>query len=179
LATRVRENKDAIEQAISYFAQTYPRQLDRIALVQRALNVSKSVELYGPGWDTHEQFKPYHKGVLQAQGELLTVYQRSRINLANNTHGLGLHSRTLECMAVNGFIFTHASPHDDKPGGMFTSFEPGVHYGMFTPENFEEQARSWLDDEKRRIEAGRNAAAVIRQKHLWRHRAQQILNDLQ
>lgn len=178
LATRVRENKDALEQAISYFSQTYPRQLDRVALTQRALNASKSLELYGPGWDAHEQFRQYYKGILNVQEDLLTVYRRSRINLANNTHGLGLHSRTLECMAVRGFIFTHASPHDDKPGGMFTSFEPGTHYGMFTPEDFEEQARRWLKDEKRRLETGRRAATVIRQKHLWRHRAQQILKDL-
>ena len=142
------------------------------------MHVSKSLELYGPGWDKHEQFKPHHKGILHDQRDLLAVYRRTRINLANNTHGLGLHSRTLECMAVGGFVLTHASPHDAKPGGMHTSFEPGVHYGMFTPGNLEEEARRWLKDEARRIAAGRRAAAVIRKKHLWRHRAEQILNDL-
>ena len=178
LASRVRKNEDAIDQAISYFARDYPRLLDRVELVRRIMHVSKSLELYGPGWDKHEQFKPYHKGILHDQGDLLAVYQRTRVNLANNTHGLGLHSRTLECMAVGGFILTHASPHDAKPGGMHTSFEPGVHYGMFTPGNLEEEARRWLKDEARRIAAGRSAAAVIREKHLWRHRAQQILDDL-
>ncbi|MHB1938919.1 MAG: glycosyltransferase family protein [Acidobacteriaceae bacterium] len=172
------ERTAVVSSLTAYFSREYPRLLDRVALIEGILGVSRSVELYGPGWSSHEQFKPYYRGVLQSQNELLTVYKNTCVNLANNTHGLGLHSRTLECMAVGGFILTHASPNDTKPGGMHTSFEPGVHYGMFTPDNLREEARRWLTDEKQRINAGLRAAAVIREKHLWRHRAQQILNDL-
>lgn len=168
----------AVERAISYFARDYPRLLDRAALVNGVMSVSKSLELYGPGWERHEAFRPYWRGVIESPGELLLVYRKSRINLANNTHGIGLHSRTLECMAVGGFIFTHASPHDDKPGGMLTCFEPGVHYGMYTPDTLQEETRRWLRDETRRVSAGARAAEVVRAKHLWRHRAEQILQDL-
>lgn len=168
----------AFSKAINYLAQTYPRLLDRQELVSKILQISGSLELYGPGWNTHHEFRNYHKGFIESQTALLDVYRRSYINLANNTHGLGLHSRTLECMAVGGFIFTHTSPHDGKPGGMLTSFEPEVHYGAFTPENIQEEARRWLKDEKKRKEVGRRAAAVIRGQHCWHHRAQQIVNDL-
>lgn len=168
----------ALERVVSYFAREYPRLLDRITLVTGALAVSQSLELYGPGWATHDRFRPYWKGALDRIDELLAVYRRSRINLANNTHGLGLHSRTLECMAVGGFIFMHRSPHDAKPGGMHTAFEPGVHYGMYTPENFRESAARWLRDDRERTEAGRRAAKLIGEKHLWRHRAAQLLTDL-
>lgn len=168
-----------MDRAVSYFARDFPRLLDRELLINEVLKVSGTLELYGPGWHRHASFRPYARGVIDAQDELLAVYRRSRINLANNTHGLGLHSRTLECMAVGGFIFTHSSPHDDKPGGMLTSFEPGMHYGMFTPENLVEEARRWLHDTKRREKVGRNAAAIIREKHCWRHRAQQIIDDLE
>jgi hypothetical protein len=106
------------------------------------------------------------------------AFRRSRLNLANNTHGLGLHSRTLECMAGGGFIFSHASPRDSKPGGMHTALEPDVHHGMYTPDNFQEEALRWLKDGERRRSAGARAATLIRQKHLWRHRAEQILEDL-
>lgn len=82
-------------------------------------------------------------------------------------------------MAVGGFVLTHESPHDYKPGGMQTTFEPGVHYGVFTPENMQQEARRWLADDIGRVQVGQGAAAVIRQKHCWHHRAQQILHDLE
>ncbi|TCS64729.1 glycosyltransferase family protein [Varunaivibrio sulfuroxidans] len=164
--------------AISYFSQSYPRLMDRVALVKLAERVSSSLELYGPGLELHEFARPYHKGVLTTQKDLLDVYARSKINLSNNTHGLGLHSRTLECMAVGGFLFMHESPHDKTVGGMLSSFEPGVHYGAYTPENFEDEARRWLHDDAGRRQVGENAKRVIQERHCWRHRAQQIVDDL-
>ena len=167
-----------IDWHIDQYAREYPRLLDRRCLVQSVLTVSDSIELYGDGWQKHPEFRPYHKGFIGVQSKLYDVYRRTRLNLANNTHGLGLHSRTLECMAVGGFIFTHASPNDQKPGGIETSFEPGAHYGVYTPETFPDDARYWLSNESARIEAGAKAAEIVRQKHLWRHRAEQILADL-
>lgn len=168
----------AFEQSVNYFAREYPRLLDRKMLVQQALQVSNSLELHGPGWNMHPEFRPYAKGMIETQVGLLDVYHRTRITLANNTHGLGLHSRTLECMAVRGFVLTHESPHDHKLGGIQTSFEPGVHYGIFTPENLQQEARRWLADDVDRDRVGERAAAIIRQKHCWHHRAQQVLDDL-
>ncbi len=168
----------ATYRAIGYFSQSYPRIMDRKALVEAASRISGSLELYGPGLSKHEFARPYFKGVIDTQDELLKVYCRSKINLSNNTHGLGLHSRTLECMAVGGFIFMHESPHDNKAGGMLTSFEPGVHYGSYTPENFADEAARWLKDDKGRKLVGKQAQSVIREKHCWHHRAQQIIDDL-
>jgi hypothetical protein len=166
------------QRLISYFTREYPRLLDRRALIDAVLKVSESMELYGPGWETHSDYRQYAKGIITTQEGLLDVYMRSRINLANNTHGLGLHSRTLECMAVNGFIFTHDSPHDTKPGGMLTAFDPEVHFGQFTLDNVVEESERWIRDEKARIEAGSAARTVVREQHCWQHRAQQIVDDL-
>lgn len=168
----------AISKAISYFSQSYPRIIDRVALVQAASSVSTSLSLYGPGLSAHDFTLPYYKGVINEKNELLDVYCRSKINLSNNTHGLGLHSRVLECMAVGGFIFMHQSPHDEKTGGMLTAFEPNVHYGSYTPENFSEEAARWLKDDQTRGQIGIKARSVIREQHCWHHRAQQILDDL-
>jgi hypothetical protein len=152
--------------------------MDREALVQAASSVSASLALYGPGLSAHDFVQPYYKGVIDDKNELLDVYCRSKINLSNNTHGLGLHSRILECMAVGGFIFMHKSPHDEKPGGMLTAFEPNVHYGSYTLENFSEEAARWLKDDQARVQVGIRARSVIRERHCWHHRAQQILDDL-
>jgi hypothetical protein len=164
--------------AVCYFAQSYPRIMDRIALVEAASKVSDLLELYGPGLEHHDFARPYLKGVLKTQDDLLEIYCRSKINLSNNTHGLGLHSRTFECMAVEGFLFINESPHDNTVGGMLTSFEPGVHFGFYTPENFHDEAVRWLHDEKRRHTVGRAAKKVIKERHCWHHRAQQIIDDL-
>ncbi|MBL79127.1 MAG: hypothetical protein CMH70_03720 [Nitrosomonadaceae bacterium] len=167
-----------IYQAVSYFSQSYPRIMDRFALIDMISKVSKSIEMYGNGLSAHEFTHPYLKGVIENQEDLLRMYCKSKINLNNNTHGLGMHSRTLECMAVGGFIFMHESPYDNKPGGMHTEFEPDVHYGAYTPENIQEEAQRWLADDSGRIRAGKNAKTVIRERHCWHHRAQQIINDL-
>lgn len=166
------------ERSINYFTREYPRLMDRELMIDKVMQVSSSIELYGPGWEMHQKYAPYAKGTIDTQEGLLEIYQRSKINLANNTHGLGLHSRTLECMAVEGFILTHQSPHDTKPGGMLTSFEPGVHYGSFTPENLETEAKHWLSEDGKRAKAGELAAQIVRNSHCWHHRASQIVNDL-
>ena len=173
-----RSTTTPVEKAISFFSQSYPRIIERRVLVEMASRVSDSLELYGPGLSAHEFAHPYYKGVINTQDELLSVYCRSKINLSNNTHGLGLHSRTLECMAVGGFIFMHESPHDNKPGGMLTEFEPGVHYGSYTPESFHEEATRWLGDDSGRLRAGMRAESIIRERHGWHHRARQIIDDL-
>lgn len=163
----------------SYFSQSYPRIMDRKLLIQLASRVTDSLELYGSGLSLHDFTRPYYKGVIENIGELLRVYCRSKINLGNNTHGLGIHSRTLECMAVGGFIFMHDSPHDTKAGGMLTEFEPDVHYGRYTVESFHDEATRWLKDSERRMRVGMEAAERIRQRHCWHHRALQIIEDLE
>lgn len=172
------EENGPVKAFISYLARDYPRAIDRISLVQTVLALSESVELYGNGWRSYDEFKRYYRGVLATPRELARVYRRSRINLANNTHGLGLHARTLECMAAGGFILIHESPNDAKPGGMLTSFEPDRHYAAFKAETMREVALRWLKDEKGRREAGANAAKIVHDKHLWHHRAAQLVADL-
>jgi hypothetical protein len=129
-----------VEKATGYFAQSYPRIMDRTLLVQLASRVTNSLELYDPGFFAHDFTWPYYRGVIENIDELLGVYCRSKISLNNNIHGLGLHSRMLECMAV---------------GGMLTEFEPDVHYGRYIVENFHEEAARWLKDSDGRLRAGR------------------------
>lgn len=172
------KKSNTINQTLNFFARDYPRLLDRIELIHLALKVSNSLELYGPGFGEHMELKKFHKGSLYLLSDLLDVYQKTRINLANSTHGLGLHSRTLECMAVGGFVFMHESPQDTKPLGMLTAFEPGIHFGSFTPENFTEQAKNWLTDDKKRKWVGQQASLEIQKKHLWSHRALKVISDL-
>jgi len=173
------KNTSAYERAVNYFSQSYPRFLDRVTLLELALGVSSSIEIYGPdSWLSFPEFAKYYKGEILQSTDLLDVYLRSKINLSNNTHGLGLHSRVLECMAVGGFIFNHESLNDHVAGGMLTEFEPNVHFGQYSIFNFDDEAKKWLQDDHRRMQIGENARKLISEKHLWRHRAKKIINDL-
>lgn len=175
---RERLATNQIDRAINHFAREYPRLLDRVELVRNALRVSTSLELYGKGWNRHKDLSRFAKGAIENQDSLIELYRRTRINLANNTHGLGLHSRNLECMAVGGFILTHESPHDTAPGGIRTAFEADTHYGVYKRDNFDDVAKRWLRDERKRLQVGSQAAMLVRSNHGWHHRAQQILDDL-
>ena len=169
---------DAFNKAISYFSNSYPRLLDRQKLINDVIDISRSLQLYGKGWDTHARFSPYFYGSLVNHEELLDLYRKTKINLANNTHGLGLHSRNLECMAVGGFLMMHTSPNENKEGGMAYHFLPGIHYASYNNANFKEEAKYWLKNESKRNEIGLNARNEIIKSHLWIHRAQKIIKDL-
>jgi len=169
---------DAFNKAIAYFSNSYPRLLDRVMLVDSIMDITRSLQLYGKGWDTHPKYSPYYCGSIDGHEELLNIYSASKINLANNTHGLGMHSRNLECMAVGGFLMMHTSPNENVTGGMAHHFLPGMHYGSYTHENLKEEASYWLKNETKRIQIGLNARDEIMKNHLWIHRAKKIIKDL-
>ena len=171
-------NFDKYSEIVDYFSQTYPRLLDRQYYINEILKVSEDIELYGLNWNLYPKYAQFYHGNLNNQEDLFTVYQKSCMNLCNNTHGLGLHSRTLECMGVGGFIFMHSSPNENLPGGMLTAFEPGIHYGSFDHDDIQEQARYWLYNSRRRTIICAQAKKIIADKHTWRDRAKQVINDL-
>jgi spore maturation protein CgeB len=49
---------------------------------------------------------------------------------------------------------------------------------VFTPENFKERARYWLDNQEEREAASAEAFKLVQAHHLWEHRAAKILKDL-
>ena len=170
--------RSPLVEIIDYYSYSYSRLMDRRELAELAFAVSNKVELYGMGWEHFPQFKDFHQGTIQNYSQLLNVYSRSKINLGNNTHGIGLHSRNLECMAIGGFVFLHKSVRDDLPGGIKTSFVPSEHYGQYEPHNFAETAMRWIADPEKRRVIGLEARKLVFERHTWNNRAQQILKDL-
>ncbi len=174
-----KSSSSAYDRAVNYFSQSFPRMIDRIALAELASGVSSSFEIYGSeNWLGFPEVEKYYRGNIFDLNSLLNIFIKSKINLSNNTHGLGMHSRVLECMAVGGFIFQHESPNDNISGGMLTEFEPGVHFGQYSKLNFAEESSKWLADDAARMAVAENAKKIISRNHLWTHRALQIVNDL-
>jgi len=167
----------ALDTVYAAYALEVPRLIERFILVENMLHITDSVELYGVNWNLHPMLAPYHKGIVTGPQALFGVYGRSRVNGTTTLRSI-LHRRTLECMGIGEFIFLNASVSDNDPGGMRTYFEPGVHYGEYRPNNVQEEALRWIRDDDRRRKVGQCAGAAVREKHLWRHRAEQIVADL-
>ena len=171
-------NNDAFEERRKYYSQTYPRRIDRESLILEILEFTESIALFGPNWNTYKKFKRYHKGIIDEHKKLINIYTKSKINLTNNTHGIGLHSRTLEAMSVGSFIATHRSKHDELEGGILESFEPDIHFCYYKKNSIKDDLSKWIDDNSKRIKAGKLAREVIKKNHLWEHRAIKVINDL-
>lgn len=163
---------------ISYYTQTYPRFLDRFSLVSRLSNVTKNFALYGSGWDSFEPFIPYYKGFLEEIEPLIDVYKASKLNVYNNTHGVGLHSRTLECFGSGSFVFSHLSNNEERDDALSKYFEPNVDFAVYNYENLERVASDWIKNDQRRLYARNSAYKKILNGHRWVHRAKQIIDDL-
>ena len=78
------------------------------------------------------------------------VFRKTKINLGNNSHGFGMHSRTLECIANGGFYMIHPSLGDEKPGGIKTEFTLGEHYGEYRPETLAQDLLHYLKSPDKR-----------------------------
>lgn len=180
-----RYNDEIIENAwrkllvrVGHWTMDHPRRLDRIKLAGLMLKVSDNCLFQGKNWPEYKEFASRAAPHTNDEYELYRVYQGSKINLHTNSDGYGPHSRVLEAMAVGGFIMTHAVKYPEKSGCMSGSFTPGTHYGEFTADNFVEQAKFWLQNTVAREWAIQECRGLIEGRHLWRHRAAQLLKDL-
>lgn len=168
-----------IDRLIRYYVHTYPRYLDRDYLLQNVISSfpEKKIKIYGIGWDTHPRYKKFSHPHVNNKHDLYNIYKLSKINLNNNTHGFGLHSRVLECINAGGFLMTHKSNSDNGPGGILSSFEENKHFGFYDPNDLYSSISEWLKNDNKRLNAVKDAQKIIFSEHLWRYRANQILND--
>ena len=54
-------------------------------------------------WTNYSEFEAFSSDHISSEKELFSIYKKTKINLDNNTHGLGMHSKTFEIM-INGFF---------------------------------------------------------------------------
>lgn len=161
-----------------YIVHELARMRDRVAIARLILSVSENVEFRGFNWELWPEFAKWGKPFYEDREQVLNLYQRSRINVHNNIFGFALHDRVLEAMAVGGFVMANESPHLGKAGQMTECFAPGFHYGEYNADTFCEQARKWLGNPQMRQRGIVESRKIIKDRHLWAHRAKQLLRDL-
>ncbi len=167
----------ALKRAISWSCREYPRYLDRIKLINLCEKVSSNIAIVGSGWEASE-FSKYCKGVLKNE-DLTSFYSKCKINLCNNTHGIGIaQTRILEIMMSKGFVLSHTSKYDKIIGGLLHYFEEERHLATFNNKNFSEIAAKWLKNKNERYVIAENGYKYVKENHTWLNRAKQILKDL-
>ena len=171
-------NKSILNQLIRLFSTDYPRFLDRITLARLISQFSSNYALVGGGWSAYNEFSEFCRGEIQDQNELYSIYKKSKINIYNNTHGLGMHSKVFEIMINGGFLALPFSNNNKKESGIEESFEPEKHFVYFDPFKFDDLIEKWLHNEKKRIQIGENARKNVIKNHSWQKRVAKILNDL-
>ncbi len=152
------------------------RHLNRTELVDTALAATDSVALYGPvNWSRWSKYAPYYRGWLSRPDEMRRAYAAAAANLHEGT---GIHFRSMDVMGQGGLLLWRETKSDHYPGGIASLFEPFVHYVPFSLETLGERLTELRRDPARAQRIRRNAAAAIRERHTWTHRAHEVLRDV-
>lgn len=150
------------------------RTVERKFMVESVLAVSEDTRLYGPySWTLWPEYCLYYYGHLVGLEALRKAYSKARVLLHNGNWTAG-HWRVPEGMACGNVVMIQETPHDDKKYGILEDFEPYVDYIPWNEDNIKEQAKKALKDKF----IGENAKNLVLDKHTWKHRAEQILNDI-
>lgn len=156
------------------------RAILRMAFRQKMLDLvvasGASMRFFGTGgWNAWPQYQFFYQIALTDPADVRAVYQSSKINLHE---GVGVHFRTLDCMASGGLLFFMASPDDARPGGIQTFFTPGKHYVAVDENDFLKKTAFYLAHPEERKQICDQAYQEVMEKHTWIHRIQKIVDDL-
>ena len=171
-------NAQIFNEWIRFFSTEYPRFLDRIKLARLISKNSFNIALIGEGWSSFDEFENFSVKKIDDYKKLYEFYRKSKVNLYNNTHGLGMHSKVLEIMINGGFVAFPISHKNGDFGSIEESFEENIHFSTFDPSNFEDFNDKWLDDYHNRLTIGKNALREVISNHSWKKRVKKILSDL-
>ena len=165
--------------AYNYLTREFPRAIDRFILSELILNSKKKIVFSGPGLD-HKNWKNVNQFKIKNYYDeqfLKNFYQNCKININNNNHGHGMHSRVLESMGCGGFVLMHKNSFENETS-LNNFFDENVHYASYDIENFEKVIDYFLKNEEKRNKIVLKAHEEVKRTHRWDNRAQQILNDL-
>ncbi len=167
------------DQLLRFFSTEYSRFLDRIELARLLSKHSFNFGLFGKDWSYYKEFEAFAENFISNEKQLFEIYKKSKINLYNNTHGLGMHAKVFEIMANGSFLALPESKKNLLEGGINEVFNENEHFVTFKTENFCDLIENWLFKTKERIQVGNNARKLVLSDHTWEKRVEKILKDLE
>ncbi len=172
-------NSTLFNQIIPFLSTDYARFLDRIELARLLSKHSFNFGIFGEEWSSYPEFELFVGNHISKESELYEIYKKSKINLYNNTHGLGMHSKVFEVMLNGAFLAIPKSKKNFLRGGINEEFNENEHFVTYTSEQFDDLIENWMFDTKKRIEVGENARKLVLSKHTWKKRIEKILKDIE
>ena len=169
---------EIFNQLLPFFTTEYSRFLDRIELARLLSKYSTNFGLFGKDWTNYTEFESFSSNHISSEKELFSIYKKTKINLYNNTHGLGMHSKTFEIMINGGFFALPKSKKNYLKGGINEYFNENEHFVTFSPEKFDDLIENWMFNTEKRIKIGNNARKLVLSDHTWEKRIEKILRDL-
>ena len=143
-------NSKIFKQIIPFFSTDYPRFLDRIETARLLSKHSHNFGLFGKGWKYLVEFHTFAGDHIDSEKRLFEIYRKSKINIFNNTHGLGMHSKVFEIMANGGFLALPQSQKNFSVSGINEGFNEMNTLLHLKPENFDEMIDNWLYQTKKK-----------------------------
>jgi glycosyltransferase involved in cell wall biosynthesis len=173
--------REALIFAAHSFELEWARWMERSWLVLDLLAASSDLVIYGPdeGWVENRKFAPCYRGFLSTPRQMAGAFNAARV--VAHVGALQMHARVLEAMACARPVLVNRSEpgFGDGFGAIREHFDDGAHFVEYDRDSLPGKIKALLADEPLRAALGGQARTAILDKHLWRHRAEQILADLQ
>lgn len=153
------------------------RHLNRGDLAEAMIRTGRDVSFFGPdNWTEWPQFAPHYRGWLSGPAAMRDAYAQTRFNFHE---GEGAHFRSMDILGSGNLLVFRGTNRDRAPGGLASMFEPGVHYISCRLDSLGETLAAANDNPDALAVMRREAAAEVKRRHTWQHRAEEILDDLQ
>lgn len=147
------------------------RQRNRLNYLNLIKKTSTNLSIYGTNWEDYPEFIEYYKGYISSPQDINKAIQESKIMLHDNHN---LHFRVLDAM-INGTPVAMSAPRKVNDNLELFGLKKDIHYlevDIFNQKVFQ------LPSDKHLETISINAMKLIKRKHLWRHRAQTIINNV-
>ncbi|MTJ83905.1 MAG: glycosyltransferase family 1 protein [Telmatospirillum sp.] len=169
---------EAYYQILTLLDNRVLRACGRADNLKRILRVTREIKIFGGGgWAEDPTLRPFYVGPLFRPSEKSAIVNLSR--LVYHYGRISMHERVMEAMCCGVPPLVNRTPYDDRPFGIDSYFNDGDHFFYYDDDNIGDVVGRLLKDENLRRRVGEQARARILERHLWHHRAEQILADFQ
>ncbi|MBX7082682.1 MAG: glycosyltransferase [Nannocystaceae bacterium] len=128
-----------------------------------------------PNWSRWPAYAPHYRGWLDRPAAMGEAYADVAVVLHEGT---GMHFRSVDAMATGAVVAFRELDHETRKDGLHTVMHAGEHFVAFPLRDMQAALGELLSDRVRAQAIRDAAAAEVRARHGWQHRAAQILEDV-
>lgn len=147
----------------------------RYMFIKKAIRISDRYCLAGSdGWRHWPEFSKKYAGYIHP-AEIRSYNRASKLVLHE---GPGIHFRLLDAMSDGIPVIVNDLQGRDGSSALLNFFNDGQNIILSSLEELAEKGKYYLSHSAVSARISRNASMKIKKYHLWKHRAQQIISDL-